>query len=255
MLRRLFFFEWSRDSLSRLERIFLGTSRTVAAPGTTSRPELESDEFPQELLASGIRIASPLHTDDGLLGIILIGNKVLERRFVEEDLKLLESARDHAVVALERVILVQWVAEEANEQRRLKELERIKSDFFSRVAHDLRTPLTSIHWTIQNLLDGVVGAPAQKRVVEPGPAVDHFVVPVRLISRQNGEIRRAHTGDDVGLPRLEPHRLRVFARDEEKHDPVEIGQRLPLAVHLPIKRVALENDPLARHVLLEAKRS
>jgi signal transduction histidine kinase len=33
----------------------------------------------------------------------------------------------------------------------------LKSDFLSRAAHDLRTPLTSIAWAARNLLDGVAG--------------------------------------------------------------------------------------------------
>jgi signal transduction histidine kinase len=42
-------------------------------------------------------------------------------------------------------------------------MSRLKSDFLSRASHDLRTPLTSIRWSIDNLLDGAVGEvpPAQ----------------------------------------------------------------------------------------------
>jgi len=76
----------------------------------------------------------------------------------------LESARAEAAAALERMQLVQEVAKEALEREKLRQLERIKSDFFSRVAHDLRTPLTSIRWTVQNLIDGVIGAPDPKHL-------------------------------------------------------------------------------------------
>jgi signal transduction histidine kinase len=43
--------------------------------------------------------------------------------------------------------------------RLVQEAERaqIKDRFFSRVAHDLRTPLTSIGWSVRNLRDGVIG--------------------------------------------------------------------------------------------------
>ena len=47
------------------------------------------------------------------------------------------------------------------------------------------------------------------------------------------------------LPRLEPHRLRVFIRHENEDDPVEIRQLLTGAVFLPVKRVALEDQALA----------
>ena len=63
----------------------------------------------------------------------------------------------HAHPTLERLGLVQQVAEEAFARFQLDELNRMKSEFLSRVAHDLRTPLTSIHWSSQNLIDGVAG--------------------------------------------------------------------------------------------------
>jgi len=44
-------------------------------------------------------------------------------------------------------------------REREEDLERVKSEFFARVAHDLRTPLTSIRWTVQNLIDGVRSSP------------------------------------------------------------------------------------------------
>jgi len=45
--------------------------------------------------------------------------------------------------------------EEANQ--RLQEMDRLKSDFVSNVSHDLRTPLTSIKGSVDNLLDGIAG--------------------------------------------------------------------------------------------------
>ena len=79
----------------------------------------------------------------------------------------------------------------------------------------------------RRLLRQVVLVEEEKGVVESGTAVEQLVVPAALIAQQDGEIRRAQTGGDVGLARLEPHRLRVFARHEHEHDPVEIRQRLP----------------------------
>jgi NtrC-family two-component system sensor histidine kinase KinB len=39
----------------------------------------------------------------------------------------------------------------------LNELSSMKDDFLSRVAHDLRTPVTSLGWSIRNLKDGLAG--------------------------------------------------------------------------------------------------
>jgi len=138
--------------------------RLLASPNSTSRPDLEVLEFPEVLADAGMRLALPLVADGKSRGMILVGEKTSERRFIEEDLKLLYAVRAEAAAALERVELVQIATAETLERERAQELERMKSDFFSRVAHDLRTPLTSIRWTVQNLLDGVGGRPEPEHV-------------------------------------------------------------------------------------------
>ena len=42
-------------------------------------------------------------------------------------------------------------------QERLRELDRLKSDFVSNVSHELRTPLATIRVSVENLLDGLAG--------------------------------------------------------------------------------------------------
>jgi signal transduction histidine kinase len=142
----------ARDALIRAGRSL------VAKPGATSRPELEvlsanddSETDPRIVLALGPR--------EDPTGLALLGSKVSERRFVDEDLQLLDGSREIASAALERVALVTRAAEEALERRKVEEMERFRHELFSRVAHDLRTPCTSIRLTVQNLIDGVAGAP------------------------------------------------------------------------------------------------
>jgi signal transduction histidine kinase len=50
----------------------------------------------------------------------------------------------------------------ANE--RLKELDRMKSDFVSHVSHELRTPLTAIKGAVDLMLDEVVGPLTEKQI-------------------------------------------------------------------------------------------
>jgi signal transduction histidine kinase len=54
--------------------------------------------------------------------------------------------------------------EDAN--RRLQELDQLKSDFLSTVSHELRTPLTSIKAFAQILLDSPLDEPTQKRYLD-----------------------------------------------------------------------------------------
>ncbi|HEY2923848.1 MAG TPA: HAMP domain-containing sensor histidine kinase [Candidatus Eisenbacteria bacterium] len=139
-----------------------GTSRRlIAAPNSTSRPDLESAEFPEPLAREEFRLALPISSDGRSLGVIFVGKKRSEQRFIEEDLKLLYAVRAEAAAALERVELVQRALEDALGHEKAEELERLKSEFYSRVAHDLRAPLTSIRSAVQNLLDGVRGSSSE----------------------------------------------------------------------------------------------
>lgn len=152
------------EAYRALRSNFPGTRSLVAAPACTCRPELESPDFPAWLFQEGIRIAAPLHAGDRELGAIFVGEKSTERRFIDEELILIGNVRREAEGALERISLVQAAADEALQREKSEAVERMKSEFFSGVAHDLRTPLTAIRYTVENLLDGVGGAPAPESV-------------------------------------------------------------------------------------------
>jgi signal transduction histidine kinase len=146
-------------------RLVAGSPRaTSAAPESTGQPELERADWPEELAAAGFVLVQPLVADGGPHGAVLLGAKSSERRYVEEDLEFLADVTGVAGRTLERVVLERRAAEESFLRARQSELDRQKTAFLSRVAHDLRTPLTSILWSSRNVLDGVRGP------VEPGVA-------------------------------------------------------------------------------------
>jgi GAF domain-containing protein len=86
--------------------------RLLAAPQSTTRPDLESPIFPSLLAAAGYRLALPFTAEGRTVGALLVGEKENGRRFIEEDLRLLYAVRSEAEGALERVDLVQRAYED-----------------------------------------------------------------------------------------------------------------------------------------------
>lgn len=129
----------------------------LAARGATALPEVERGDLPAALHAAGVRVVQPVARDGRLLGLVLVGEKRNERRYVEEDLSLLSASALQAGRAIERLELFQRVTEETMARRSIAELARQKAEFFARVAHDLRTPLTAIRWSVRNLSEGLAG--------------------------------------------------------------------------------------------------
>jgi signal transduction histidine kinase len=128
------------------------------------KAEVET-EFPHSKprqAISGVRtlLATPLLPKGRAFGAIVI-RRMEVRPFSAEQIELLRTFADQAVIAIENVRLFQEIQEKscqletANE--RLKELDRLKSDFVSNVSHELRTPLTAIKGAVDLLLREVPG--------------------------------------------------------------------------------------------------
>jgi len=119
---------------------------------------------------------APLKSKERILGYI--GAARGAQRCTQEDLNLLVTIAGEVAVALDNArayrqlehlaqSLEQRVQHrtqlllEAN--RRLQELDKLKSDFVSTVSHELRTPMTSIKGYVDNILDGLTGALTERQ--------------------------------------------------------------------------------------------
>jgi signal transduction histidine kinase len=213
--------EWTRSGC--------GDRRIVARPGSTDQPDAESERFPpalRETFAMGATMRRGVEPR----GVILVGSRRSGRHWVGGDLSLLRDVAETASTHLERVELA-----------RLDALHRAKSEFLSRVAHDLRTPLTSISWSAQNLLDGVVGelSPPQREYLgeigHAGAYLNRLVQNLLRLSRlERGELEAHCARIDVA---------EVVRRSLRTVGPVARGRDVLLAPGFPAGPATAWADP------------
>lgn len=117
-------------------RAFREQRRIVALDATRDDPA-HADAYRQT--SAKTVIAAPMTTEDRRVGVLLV---YADRApiFIEDDLWLLELLADHTAVVLEARALA---ADEASIRSR-EDAARLKEEFLSAAAHDLRTPLTVV---------------------------------------------------------------------------------------------------------------
>ncbi|MCK9997194.1 MAG: hypothetical protein KAH56_13045 [Candidatus Krumholzibacteria bacterium] len=161
---------WWRE-ISAAEAPFLGL------PTVLEETSDALENLPALLAEAGFVAVQPLMAGGNLHGAVFLGPKVTGRLFISRDLDFLHRVGELAGRRLEQMHLARTVAGERLRRRQMNELSRLKDDFLSRVAHDLRTPVTSVGWSIRNLSDGLAGElnPKQTEYLSSiKDAVDHL---------------------------------------------------------------------------------
>jgi PAS domain S-box-containing protein len=94
----------------------------------------------------------PLRHGRKVIGVITVMDDQRTDTFEADEVRVLQLFADQAAVALENARLLETLEERvgirtrelAEANKRLQELDRLKSDFVSNVSHELRTPITNV---------------------------------------------------------------------------------------------------------------
>ncbi len=132
----------------------------------------------------------PIESKGQVLGNLYLTNRQNASEFSERDEQLIQMLAAHAAVAIERAQLYEQIERDAEAQaqmleelqqanERLRELDRLKSEFVSLVSHELRAPLTNIKGAVELLLDNTMASESEE---EERPS--------ELLQVINGEVGR-----------------------------------------------------------------
>ncbi|MDI6778073.1 MAG: sensor histidine kinase [Patescibacteria group bacterium] len=113
-----------------------------------------------------------------LLFILIVNSRTLAGVF--SDFKEEAKKRTVELKELDKTtkLLIRRDLDLSEANRRLEELDAVKSDFVSIAAHQLRTPLTGIKWSYLSLLEKETGPlnPDQQKIIEDGlNAINHTI--------------------------------------------------------------------------------
>ncbi|MEW6008552.1 MAG: ATP-binding protein [Candidatus Omnitrophota bacterium] len=118
------------------------------------RPREKGRYYNQSLLSV------PLKARGEVIGVLNVNNKRRKQVFTRDDLELLSALANEASIAVYNARLYQQLLS-VNE--RLKELDRLKSDFVSNVSHELGTPLATCRYFTSLMLKESAGPVSQQQ--------------------------------------------------------------------------------------------
>jgi signal transduction histidine kinase len=105
-------------------------------------------------------VCVPLIAGQARVGVLVLETRGSARRFAHADLPFLEAVAQLIALSIEHARL----RDELRNVRALEETNRLKADLISTLAHEMRTPLTSIKgWSTALLMDEVSFAPETQR--------------------------------------------------------------------------------------------
>jgi len=115
-------------------------------------------------LQPGARVALPLLSDNQLVGLYLLGDKLSGDLYLHQELDFLRTFANQAAVAIANARLYEQVRAFSQQlEKKVEERTRELRESLSSVYHELRTPITAIHGYSELILDGGAGPITEKQ--------------------------------------------------------------------------------------------
>ncbi len=138
--------------------ILAGIAATIVLAGRIITP-LKSLAATANRIAEGDLTASTGATTHDEVGQLADVFKHMTTSLQDRDIAIARAYQDLEQLAASLEQRVEQRTQELQDaNKRLKELDKLKSDFVSTVSHELRTPMTSIRGYVDNILDGLTGS-------------------------------------------------------------------------------------------------
>jgi len=164
---------------------------------------------------TGAMLSVPLKLGGRTIGVLGVGNRISGQPFSEHEQQLLMALADYAAIAIENARLYEEV----------RQANQAKSEFVSFVAHELRTPMTSIRGYADILLRGMA-ASLTKQQAEFVHKIRSNVVRMQILVSDLQDISRIETGhlhldlrtvplNQVVQDALETTQEQIKARDQK----------------------------------------
>ena len=131
--------------------------RTIHIPDVLADPEYDYGEG-QKIGGYRTLLGVPLMREGAAVGALLLG-RAAPRPFTPQQIELLETFADQAVIAIENVRLFDEIQDKS---RQLEVASQHKSQFLANMSHELRTPLNAILGYTELMADGAYGEPSEK---------------------------------------------------------------------------------------------
>ncbi|MDP2924708.1 MAG: ATP-binding protein [Candidatus Omnitrophota bacterium] len=175
-------------------------------------------------------LSVPLKIKDKVIGVINVNNKFSKNIFNDEDLGMLQTVADLAVISVNNAYL----------QEDAKALDQLRSDFIANVSHELRTPLATVKETVALILDRVIGDVNDKQEKVLGLARKSIERLERLIddlldfSKAESKIKEMHrTLFDIGM---------LLSNATETLIPLAAKKNIVITTNLPHEKIEVWGD-------------